>query len=337
MLRQAFLLLLPVPYRYLKDMALLNKEARIGLLVTISLFVFFAGFYFLKGANLFSGENEYYVYYDDVQGLQPSASVMVKGLSVGRVSKISLNEDGKVQVTISVKKKIKVAKGTVAKLMSADLLGTKAISLDIPQTTEVTEDGATLAGKVEGGLLDNLSVELSPLIQDIRHVVASLDTVMSGVNNILGPDTRSRLSNSVASLDVTMKNFSELAKKLNAESNALASVIRNANSITGNLAASNEHITNVLKNADNISGQLANAPIEQAVKDIQSTIAQLKGIADKVNNSQGSLGMLVNDKQLVTDLSEALKTLNALMADVNAHPSRYINVTIFGRKNKDTH
>lgn len=318
-------------------MAILNKEARIGLLVSLSLLIFFAGFYFLKGANLFSGENEYYAYYENVAGLQPSAAVQVKGLSVGRVASIKLNEDGKVMVTLSVKKKIKVTKGTIARLTSSDLLGTKVISLDLAPGNQLVEVETTIPSSLEGGLLDNLSLELSPLIQDIRHVVSTLDTVLAGVNGILGPDTRDRLSNSVASLDVTMQNFAELSKKLNGESAQLASVIRNANSITTNLANSNEHITNVLKNADNISGQLANAPISEVVKDMQSTVAQLKGIADKVNNNQGSLGMLVNDKQLVNDLSEALKTLNLLMADINAHPSRYINVTLFGKKNKDTH
>lgn len=314
-----------------------SKEARIGLLVGVSLLVFFAGFYFLKGANLFSGENTYYTYYDNVQGLQPAASVQVKGLGIGRVAAIKLDENGKVKVTLSVSKKIKITEGTVAKLISADLLGTKAISLEIANNQQEVKNEGVLASALEGGLLDNLSYQITPLIKDINHVVITLDTVLAGVNGMLGPETRQRLSNSVASLDVTMKNFSQLSAKLNGESEHLASVIHNANSITGNLANSNQQISNILKNADNISSQLANAPVQQAFTDLQSTINQLQGIVNKINTNQGSLGMLVNDKDLYNNLSEALKTLNSLMADVNAHPSRYINVTIFGKKNKDTH
>lgn len=313
-----------------------SKEARIGLLVAIALFIFLAGFYFLKGANLFSGENEYYAYFDDVQGLQTSSGVQVKGLTVGRVVEISLNkEDGKVKVLLAVNKKIKVTEGSSVKLASADLLGTKVLKLDVAKNDKELAEESVLPAAVEGSLIDNLSGEIAPLVTDIRHVVSTLDTVLLGVNNMLNPETRQHLSNSVASLDVTLKNFSALSEKLNSESNQLASVIRNANSITTNLANSNQQITNIMKNADNISGQLANAPIETTVKDLQSTIKQLNGIMTKINNNEGSLGMLVNDKALHDNLAESLKTLNALMADINAHPSRYINVTIFGRKNKN--
>lgn len=312
-----------------------SKEARIGLLVAVALLIFFAGFYFLKGANLFSGEKEYLAYFDDVQGLQASSAVQVKGMSIGRVAKIELNGGGKVKVTIAVKNDIVVTKGTSVKLASADLLGTKVLRLDLASGTETLPAESVLPASVEGGIIDNLSVEISPLIQDIRHVVGTLDTVLLGVNNVLNDETQRRLNNSVASLDVTMKNFAELSDKLNKESAQLASIIRNANSITSNLANNNQQITNIIHNAEGISNQLASAPIDQTVKDLQSTISQLQGVISKVNNNEGSLGMMVNDKQLYNNLSETLKTLNALMADINAHPSRYINVTIFGRKNKN--
>jgi phospholipid/cholesterol/gamma-HCH transport system substrate-binding protein len=211
------------------------------------------------------------------------------------------------------------------------------LKLEIKEGNKAAETGATLQATVEGNLVDNLSGQVTPLINDIRHVVATLDTVLGGVNNMLNKETRDRLASGVASLDVTMKNFAELSQKLNNESSQLASVIRNANSITANLANSNQQVTNILKNAEGISKQLADAPLEQTIKDLQTTIAQLQGVVNKINNNDGSLGMLVNDKQLYNNLTDALKTLNALMADVNAHPSRYINLTIFGRKNKDTH
>jgi phospholipid/cholesterol/gamma-HCH transport system substrate-binding protein len=306
-------------------------------LVAFAFLAFFAGFYFLKGSNLFSGENKYYAYFDDVQGLQLSSAVQVKGLTVGRVADITLNEGAKVKVTIAVRKKINVTAGSLVKLASADLLGTKVLKLEIKEGNKAAETGATLQATVEGNLVDNLSGQVTPLINDIRHVVATLDTVLGGVNNMLNKETRDRLASGVASLDVTMKNFAELSQKLNNESSQLASVIRNANSITANLANSNQQVTNILKNAEGISKQLADAPLEQTIKDLQTTIAQLQGVVNKINNNDGSLGMLVNDKQLYNNLTDALKTLNALMADVNAHPSRYINLTIFGRKNKDTH
>lgn len=313
----------------------LAKEARIGLLVAISFLIFFAGFYFLKGANIFSGENTYYAYFDDVQGLMPSAAVQVKGLNIGRVAKIELNEGKRVRVAIAVSNKVKVVQGTVAKLTSADLLGTKVISLAIGTGTTEIEDESELPAEVQGGLIDNISVEITPLIEDLRHVVTTLDTVLVGVNTMLSDTTRARLENSVASLDVAMANFSQLSRKLNRESDEIASIIRNTNSITSNLATNNRQITSIINNTDALTKQLSSAPVEQTFKDLQQASAQLQGVINKINNNEGSLGLLVNDKQLYNNLNQSMQTLNLLMDDLKRHPSRYINLTIFGKKNKD--
>lgn len=312
-----------------------SKEAKIGLLVTMSILVFFAGFYFLKGANLFSGENEYYIYYDNVQGLQSSASVMVKGLGVGRVSSIELIDSEKVKVTVAVNSNVDIKVGTVAELASADLLGTKVIKLKQGAGTTVAEDGSTLEGTIESGVIDNLSVEISPLVKDLRHVVASLDTVLVGVSGVLNESTANSLANTVTSLDLTMKNFSELAEKLNRESDNLTGIIQNAKSITDNLADNNEEISKIIKNAETTTDQLAAAPIQETINELKSASEQLDALLQKINSSQGTLGMMVNDKQLYDNLTNSLSTLNALMADINANPSRYINVTIFGKKKKN--
>ena len=309
-----------------------SKEAKIGVLVMIALLVFFAGFYFLKGANIFSGENNYYVYYDNVQGLQTSSAVQVKGLSVGRVSNIELLDSGNVKVTIAVTRKVNVPVGTVAELGSADLLGTKIVRLKLGMGTQMAEDESTLQGDIEGGVIDNISLELSPLITDLRHVITTLDTVLIGVSGVLNENTANSLSNTVTSLDVTMKNFSELAQTLNKESENLAAIIQNANSISENLANNNERISNIMRNAETTTNNLAAAPIEETVRELQSAAGQLDAIMKKINNSQGTMGMIVNDKQLYGNLTQSLETLNALMADINAHPWKYINVTIFGKK-----
>lgn len=313
----------------------ISKEVKIGILVAISLFVFMAGFYFLKGSSLFSGEKEYYAYYDNVQGLQSSAAVQVKGLGVGRVSGIELIDSDKVRVTISVNNSIDIPVGTTAELASADLLGSKIIKLNLGTGTQLMEDGATVPASIEGGIIDNLSVELSPLITDLRHVIATLDTVLIGVSGVLNENTANSLANTVNSLDVTMKNFSELSVKLNNESDELAAIIRNANSISSNLASNNESITNIIKNAEATTNNLSAAPIQETVKELQSAAGQLDAILQKINNNEGSLGMVVNDKQLYTNLTATMKSLNDLMADINARPWRYINVTIFGRKNRN--
>src|SRR5690606_39282463 len=183
-----------------------SKEARIGLLVAISVLVLFAGFWFLKGSNLFSGENEYLAYYEGVQGLQPSAPVQIKGVNVGKVNTIRL-DNNRVEVVLTIPKKVQLPQGTVARMISLDLLGTKAIQLELGESSGFIAGGETITTDVEAGIIDNISHEISPLISDVRNVVQVLDSVLVGVDNMLNEDTRKNLNSSIASLNITMQHF----------------------------------------------------------------------------------------------------------------------------------
>lgn len=309
----------------------LSKEARIGLLVGISVIVFFVGIYFLKGLELFSNENHYKVKFDNVQGLQPSAQIQLKGLQVGKVAKIEL-DGAQVLVTLRISKKTSFPINTIAKLTSLDLLGTKGISLELGSSSTPAPDGHELAGAIEGGIIDKVSSEITPLLQDVRKVVLVVDSVLTGVNGVLNEQTRADLQSSVAALHTSMDNFSSLSANLNRESAQLASVIRNANSISTNLANNNDNIQRILTNFNSISDQLSSAPIQQTFTQLNTAATQIQQLMTRINSGDGSLGQLVNDRGLYDNLNSTLKKLTELSADLKAHPSRYINVTIFGRK-----
>jgi phospholipid/cholesterol/gamma-HCH transport system substrate-binding protein len=311
---------------------ILSKEGRIGLLVSASIIIFFAGFYFLKGANIFSGENEYYAYYDNVQGIQNSSAVLVKGMQVGRVANIHIEDNGKVKLTLALKKSIAIPKASVSKLIALDLLGTKGISIELSESQQLAQDEETLPTAVEAGVVDALSAEITPLIRDLRHAVGTLDTVLYSVNNILDHQAKANLKASLANLETTMQNFQQLSNKLNGEGSRLSSVIKNADDITGNLARNSNRIENILKYTEMTTQQLSKAEIEQTVQEFKTAANQLQAVVSKINSKDGSLGLLVNDKELYNNLKATVGTANSLMADIEAHPTRYINVTIFGRK-----
>ncbi|MBS1630767.1 MAG: MCE family protein [Bacteroidetes bacterium] len=316
----------------------MSKEVRIGLMVALSVLVFFAGLYFLKGSSLFSNEYEYYAFYDNVQGLQPSAAVQIKGLQVGKVSDILLNRehfDAPIEVVISINKRTRLPRGTVAKLTAMDLLGTKGISLELGNAPDLVEDGGKLPSTVEGGIVDQLSAQASPLLQDLRKVVNNVDSVLSSVNAILNTRTRNELQMSVTALHQTMDNFNRISQQLNGKSVALGKAIDHAELFTRTLAHNSDNLDKTLGNLRKASDQLAAAPLKQTIEHIDSLASGLQLIADKMNSRQGSLGLLVNDTALYSNLSNTVAELGRLSADLKAHPSRYINLSIFGRKNRD--
>lgn len=311
----------------------MSREARIGLLVAVSILILFAGLYYLKGERIFQREYEYHALYDNVSGLQPSASVQIRGLEVGKVMEINLNRkqlNSKIDVVFAINHKTRLPVGTVARLASLDLLGSKGVILDLGTSSDLIADGGTLPSTVEGGILDKLSVEATPLLQDLRKVVNSVDSVLNSVNQIFSPKAREDLQQSVASLHQTMDHFSSLSGSLDAQRETLNRVIKNADRITSDIA--NAKLDETMHNLNTASDKIANAPIDQTIKNLDEMTAGLNEIAKKINNNKGSMGMLVNDKELYKNLTRTLSELEKLTADLKAHPSRYINLTIFGRK-----
>lgn len=313
-----------------------KNELKIGILVAVTIAVFIFGFNFLRGRGVFSSDRDYFAYYDNVQGLQESAVVQLKGYGVGKVSEITLQADRRIKVTFKLNKDIRVPKGTVAQLASADLIsGTKIINLMMTNEPVYLPDGSQLEGREAGGILDNLGDQVSPLVGVLQHTVVSLDTLLNTVNNIINDDTRKHLNSSFASLEIVLSQLSGLATQLNAQSGNLAGVIKNANSITGNLASSNAQITRTLGNLESFSTSLNNAPVQQTVEELQRTATSLQSIVARINDNNGSLGMLLSDKKLYNNLTGALGALDTVLVDLKAHPSRYINVSVFGSRAKD--
>ena len=312
----------------------LSKEVRIGILVAAALVIFFTGFYFLKGASLFSNDKEYYCFYANVDGLQNSANVQINGLNVGHVTKTKLVGDKGVQVTISIEKDVDLPVGTVANLASFDLLGTKIIKLALGPGPGSIPTKSELKTNAEGGIVDNVSAQLTPRLQELKGTIIALDTVLASVNKIVGLENQKSMASAIDNIKHTSENLAKLSSVLASEGSQITGVIQNANSITGNLARQNDTIKHILSNVNNITRQVANAPIQKAFTDLQSATAQLQGIMNKINNNEGSLGMLINNKEVYNNLNNSLHSMSGLMEDIKAHPKRYINVHVFGGKER---
>lgn len=291
------------------------------------------GLNFLKGKKLFSNESEFYTYYDNVEGLQESAVVQLNGFTVGRVSSMEMQQDQRIKVGLTIRNEFKIPVGSEAELAAADLIsGTKIVSLRLTQNASYLEDGAVITGKPYQGILGSLSENVSPLMATIQHTIGSIDSLVSTVNDLFDEETASHLNQSMVSLNKGLKALASLSESLDKQSENLSGVIQNANSITENLAGNNEKISNTFTNLESFSQTLSQSELDKTMADLQGTAASLQGIISKIDNNTGTLGMLLNDKRLYENLSGTLSSLDTVLTDLKAHPYKYINVSVFGRK-----
>lgn len=317
-----------------------RNEIKIGILAIAAILALFLGFNFLKGNSLFNTDNEYFTYYDDVTGLTPAAQVMINGYQVGKVADIEMMANQHFKVTLNIKDDFRVTKGSTAQLLSNDLLsGAKVITLVPGQSKELAPEGTTLKGQTSAGILDNLGDNVSPMITTASNAVTNIDSVVLSLKQIVDDDARMHLRNSMASLDVTMRQMELLTSALNQQTKNLNAVMTNANStmrhtnsVAENLAASNARITAILTNAEGATNQLNQAKIRQTVDNLEATTNKLNSLISKIDNDKGTLGLMVNDPKLYNNLTKTVEDLGNLADDLKKHPGKYINISVFGSR-----
>lgn len=310
----------------------ISNETKIGALTSIAIALMFFGFNFLKGKNIFDQGKKIYAVFNKVEGLDLANSVRIKGFEIGSVYKINAKDEdlSGIIVTISLKKDVHIPKNSVATINSG-LLTSSSIVITKGNATEFLQDGDTLITEDKLNLVSQLEKNIDPIIAKLGNTLESLDSVVKQVGTMFDPKTKNNFSAIIANLAMSSAS---LQKMLNTQTGALAHALNNVDSFTGSLAGNGDRITRTLDNLEKTTNKLSNSKIEEAVASIQSTMNELKEVIGKVNTPSGTLGMLINDKKLYQNLESTSRSLNILLDDFRVHPKRYVNVSVFGKKDK---
>ena len=288
----------------------ISNEVKVGIAFTLTIAGFFWGMNFLKGTDLFSTSNKYYVVYDDVNGIVKSNPVIMNGFKIGQVDKIIYAEDksGRLIVTLRVDDNVFIPKSSNAVIVSSDLLGSKAIELEMSEDKTPAKNGDTLVGNVQSGLTD----QIKPLKSKAEGLVTSLDSLSFALTQLINERSRSSLNNIFANLEHTTEG---LDKMVNNSNSKLNSMLANIDGVAGNLNNKQSDINGILKNVNSLSDSLSRLQLNLTIEKLNKTIAELNSVLGKIDNSQGSLGKLVNDDSLYNNLNSASANLDKLLIE----------------------
>jgi len=304
----------------------LTREIKTAILVITTILLFIWGYSFLKGKDLLDKYKTFYVEYDNVEGLAPSASVTINGLIVGKVSKISLNkENGKLMVQLQLKTDFPISKTSTAVIYKPGFIDGKQIAIhpNLADKSECT-DGQILIGKSELDLTEALKQQLVPLQAKFEKVMLNVDKLLTGVNNVLDTKGQKDLKTSLAELSQTMEQFHKASSSINTilddNKTQINGVVTNMNKVSANFSK--------------ISDSLNNADLGKTAKNLQITLEKVDKMMADLQAGKGSMGKLLKDEELYNNLEKTSKELELLLEDVRLHPTRYVNVSVFGKKNK---
>ena len=298
----------------------MKKEVKIGIYALLISLGAWAGVRFLSGADIFGRTNTYYVYYDNASGLQSAASVAIRGVKVGQVSSIQISEQdpNKVEVTLAVSKEFSIPKDSKAKIYSAGLMGGQAIEIVMGSSAEYLEGGQTIAPMVELGMVEALSSEFVDIKQNLVVVMNNINTTLATLNSLVD-DNSANVASAIKNLNKVLVELEE------------SQIIANIDSFTGTLKNNGEKIDSIVTSVNNLTTTLDEQ--QMGVK-LAQAVESLNLLLDKCNNSDGTVGSLLNDKELYVHLTEATDNLAELLEDLKQNPSRYVQFSMFGGKEK---
>lgn len=302
------------------------NEFKVGVVATIAIILLVLGYNLMRGKNMLNREKILYAKYHTVGGLAVAGHVRYNGMNVGRVLDMRLAADGTgdIVVSMNVTPDLKIPKGSVARIIQTDLFGTKALQIELSKETEYLRTGDTLVSASEEDVVDAVKTSAATLL-------SSLDAVITSIKEVLNDETEENLRKSFANIQ---KSLNTLDKTLDNNSERLDKIFANIESITTNFDQNKEQINSILTNLDAVSDSLRRIQFAETILQAKNVLEETSEVMKKINEGSGTMGLLVNDPTLYANLDSSARSLDALLTDLKENPDRYVQVSVFGKKDK---
>ncbi len=310
----------------------ISNETKIGALAAISIAVLILGFNYLKGKKLFDDSTKIYAVFGKVDGLAVSNPVSINGLQIGKVS--SLHEKDKnlsgIIVAIDLIKDINIPNNSLV-FVNKELLGSPSLVIKMGNSKVYLHNGDTVQSTYKPDVFENVQSSINPAINNLNSAIQSLEVLIANVNSMFDPNTKNNFQTVIANLAASSASVRNM---LNTQTGMFAQTMGNLNTFTSNLNKNNEALNRTVSNLETTTAKLAKADIEKVIQSLQATANNLNEVTNKINSKDGSVGLLLNDKKLYTNLENSTRSLNILLDDLRVNPKRYVNISLIGRKNK---
>ena len=297
----------------------LTKEIKIALVAIVGILVMYFGINFLKGMNLFSTNNTYFITFDDIQGLGASTPIYADGYKVGTVDGLEYDykENGPIKVKVDINKDLRIPQGSKAEIVK-DLMGNLQVNLLLANNPrERVEPGGIIPGAVNGGMMD----KAANLIPVVEKMLPKLDSILTSVNALLADPA----------LAASLHNVETITSNLTVSTRELNTLMAGLNKqVPGMIGKAN----GVLDNTNRLTANLASLDVQGTLNKVNQTLESAHQFTEKLNSNQGSLGLLMNDTKLYDNLTSTMSHADSLVIDLKAHPERYVHFSVFGRKDK---
>lgn len=296
-----------------------TKEVKIAIVAIVGVIILFFGMNFLKGLNLFSSTDDYYIEFKDISGLSSSSPIYADGYQVGTVKDVIYDYSGEhpTRVLVSLDKAMRIPVGSTAEIES-DMMGNIKVNLLLANNPrERVMPGGTITGDVNSGALG----KAAQMIPTIEKMLPKLDSILTSVNMLLADPAIAQ----------SLHNVQTITNNLTTSSAELNILMKQLNR---NVPTMLTKANGVLDNTNKLTGNLAQLDLATTKQQVDQTIANVQELTSKLNSNNGTLGLLMNDASLYHNLNSTMMSADSLLINLRQHPKRYVHFSLFGKKDK---
>ncbi len=297
----------------------MSKEIKIALVAIVGIMVMYFGINFLKGKNLFSSNNYYYITFDNIQGLGASSPIYANGYKVGTVEAVDFdyNQSGPIKVKVDIIKDLRIPKGSTAEI-AKDLMGNLQVDLDLAKNNGgYIEPGGIIPGAVNVGVMDKVSA----MVPAIEKMLPKLDSILGSLNALMADPA----------LAASLHNIQTVTSNLTVSTRELNTLMTGLNKDVPGLV---NRANGVLDNTGKLTSNLAALDVQGTLDKVNATLENAQAFTAKLNSNEGTLGKLMNDPGLYNNLNSTMRDADSLLIDLKQHPKRYVHFSLFGKKDK---
>lgn len=290
----------------------LSKNLIIGLTFIASLVMLYFGVNFLKGLNVFKKKNVYYAVFDDVSKLYVSSPIFVKGYQIGLVNAINIAQEDPLlfAVEMNLSEGFKIREKSHLEF-GVDLFGASTVNLIMPDVGVYLAPGDTISGTQEEGMLDGI-VKMAPKGDAI---LLKVDSIASALNKLIYSPIMER----------SLQGVGTTIEELNRSSQSLTAILK---TLEKDLPEISQNLNSVSGDLKNVTGELKQIELQKTFASIDETVDNLKTLSSKLNSSDNSLGLLMNDTKLHDSINATINTATQLLEDIRLHPERYLSIKV---------
>ena len=311
------------------------RNILIGLTFILALALIIWGYNFLKGKNVFTKQTIFYAKYEEVSGLEVANPVLINGYRVGQVNELYFDPDmsGDIIVILMVEKQFPIPKDTYARIISADIMGSKAVDLDLGISTDLAQNKDTLSTSMEASLRDEVNAQVQPIKMKAENLLLSIDSLVVAIQTVFNESAVENLTSSFDDIRKTFANLQSTTSNIDTlvdqEGNRISSILENIDSLTYTLKDNRQDISAIIQNFEVISDSLSKADIPGTFIRANRAIDKLDSILAIINSGQGSLGMLLHNDTLYMEVEKTVEEMNKLLEDIRTNPKRYVKISLF--------